>query len=80
MNTEKINYDKLAIAIIDSYENDRMESGRREIARGMKYVLEKYNSDSELKVVDSMLMTFTGWSLASLLEMAEENSDDEVDE
>ena len=80
MNTENINFEKLAVAIIDSFESDPMESGRREIARGMKYVLEKYNSESELKVVDSMLMTFTGWSLASLMEMAEKVSDDEVNE
>ena len=46
----------------------------------MEYVLDKYKSDSELKVVDSMLMTFTGWSLESLLELAEKISDDEVDE
>ena len=36
-----INFDKLAIVIIDEFESDRECSGRDEIVKGMKYVLNK---------------------------------------
>ena len=39
-----INFDKLAIVIIDEFESDRECSGRDEIVKGMKYVLNKYTS------------------------------------
>lgn len=79
MNTENINFEKLAVAIIDSFESDREESGRKEIVRGMKYVLEKYQAESERRVIDDMLITFTGWSLESLLEHAEHVTDEELE-
>ena len=79
MNTENINFEKLAVAIIDSFESDREESGRKEIVRGMKYVLKKYQAESERRVIDDMLTTFTGWSLESLLEQAEDISDEELE-
>lgn len=79
MNTENINFEKLAVAIIDSFESDREESGRKEIVRGMKYVLKKYQAESERRVIDDMLTTFTGWSLESLLEQAEHVTDEELE-
>lgn len=82
MNIEKkdINYDKLAVAIIDAYDSDRMESGRKELVRGMRYVLDKYQKEEELQVVDDMLIAFTGYKLDTLLNMAEQISDDAVEE
>lgn len=80
MNIEKkdINYDKLAVAIIEAYDSDRMESGRKELVRGMRYVFEKYQKEEELQVVDDMLIAFTGYKLDALLNMAEQISDDAV--
>lgn len=80
MNTENINFEKLAVAIIDSFESDREESGRKEIVSGMKYVLKKYQAEPERGVIDDMLTTFTGWSLESLLEQAEDISDEELEQ
>lgn len=79
MNTENINFEKLAVAIINGFENDREESGRKEIVRGMKYVLEKYQAESERRVIDDMLIIFTGWSLESLLEQSEHVTDEELE-
>ena len=79
MNTENINFEKLAVAIINGFESDREESGRKEIVRGMKYILEKYQAESERRVIDDMLITFTGWSLESLLEQAEHVTDEELE-
>lgn len=75
-----INFDKLAIAIIDEFESDREYSGRDEIVKGMKYVLSKYTSGHDREIIDQMLMTFTGWALQTLLEKANEVSDEEVEE
>lgn len=71
-----INYDKLAIAIINEWESEREESGRSELVKGMRYVLEKYESEHDREIINEMLMTFTGWNLNSLLEKAEQVSDD----
>lgn len=79
MNTENINFEKLAVAIINSFESDREESGRKEIVSGMKHVLKKYQAESERRVIDDMLITFTGWSLESLLKQAEDISDEELE-
>lgn len=79
MNTENINFEKLAVAIINGFENDREESGRKEIVRGMKYVLEKHQAESERRVIDDMLIIFTGWSLESLLEQSEHVTDEELE-
>lgn len=75
-----INFDKLAIAIIDEFESDRESSGRNEIVKGMKYVLNKYTSGHDREIIDQMLMTFTGWTLQILLEKAKEVSDEEIEE
>lgn len=82
MNIEKkdINYDKLAVAIIDAYDSDRMESGRKELVRSMRHVLDKYQKEEELQVVDDMLIAFTGYKLDTLLNMAEQISDDAVED
>lgn len=77
---KNINYDKLAVAIINEYESDREESGRKEIRKGMRYVLEKYESEHDRGIIDDMLMTFTGWNLDSLIKKAEKIADDEVEE
>lgn len=77
---KNINYDKLAVAIINEYESDREESGRKEIRKGMRYILEKYESEHDREIIDEMLMTFTGWNLDSLIKKAEKISDDEVEE
>lgn len=74
-----INFDKLAIAIIDEFESDREYSGRDEIVKGMEYVLNKYTSEHDREIIDQMLMTFTGWTLQTLLEKAEEVSDEEIE-
>lgn len=80
MEMKNIDYAKLAVAIINEYESDRAESGRKEIRKGMKYVLDKYKSEHDKEIIDEMLMTFTGWNLDSLIKKAEKISDDEVEE
>lgn len=81
VNYDEINYDKLAIAIINSFESDREESGRREIVKGMNYVVKKYkDSSNAMSIVDDVLITFTGWSLESLVELSTHVTDDEVDD
>ena len=45
MEETKIDFDKLAVSIIEAYESDREESGRSELAKGMEYVLDKYKSE-----------------------------------
>ena len=39
-----IDYDALACVIMDAYESDRAESGRKEIVKGIKYTLQKYQT------------------------------------
>lgn len=39
--TENIDYDALAITIIDAFKDDRLKSGRSEIVSGMEYILNK---------------------------------------
>lgn len=81
VNFDEINYDKLAIAIINSFESDREESGRRELVKGMNYVVKKYkDSSNAMSIVDDVLITFTGWSLESLVELSTHVTDDEVDD
>lgn len=46
----------------------------------MEYVLNKYTSEHDREIIDQMLMTFTGWTLQTLLEKAEEVSDEEIEE
>jgi hypothetical protein len=65
----KIDFDKLAVSIIEAYESDREESGRSELAKGMEYVLDKYKSDHDREVISEMLIAFTGYSLDTLLKM-----------
>lgn len=74
-----IDYDKLAVVIINEWESDREETGRNEIVKGMKYVLNKYNTAHDREVIDEMLMTFTGYNLETLLDEANEISDEEVE-
>jgi hypothetical protein len=73
-----IDYAKLAIVIINEFESDREESGRREIERGMRLLLSKYVSKNERKIIDDVFMTLTGWNLKSLLEKSIEIDDMEV--
>lgn len=77
---KNIDYAKLAVVIINEYESDRAESGREEIRKGMKYVLDKYKSEHDKEIIDEMLMTFTGWNLETLIQKSEKISDDEVEE
>lgn len=60
VDISKIDFDQLACEIIDQYESDRLESGRAEIVSGMKYILEKYTDSHDRKIIDEMLMIFTG--------------------
>lgn len=69
MDETKIDFDKLAISIIEAYESDREESGRSELAKGMEYVLGKYKTDHDREIISEMLMVFTGYSLDTLLKM-----------
>lgn len=78
LDIKNIDYDKLAIAIINEWDSDREESGRKELVKGMSYVLSKYQTEEERAIIDDMLMTFTGWTLSTLLKKAEAVSDDEV--
>lgn len=78
VDISKIDFDQLACEIIDQYESDRQESGRKEIVCGMKHVLEKYTEKHDREIIDEMLMTFTGWELATLVEMSKtQEYDDE---
>lgn len=61
-----LDYEQLAITIIEEYDSDREETGRKEIEEGMEYVLDKYQTAHDRKIIDDMLMTFTGYSLESL--------------
>ena len=76
----KVNFDKLAIAVINEFESEREESGRKELVKGLKYLWDKYQSSREKEIVSETLVSLTGWSLDSLLEKSEEISDDEVEE
>ena len=78
LDIKSIDYDKLAIAIINEWDSDREESGRKELVKGMSYILSKYQTEEERGIIDDMLMTFTGWTLRTLLKKAETVSDDEV--
>lgn len=78
LDIKSIDYDKLAIAIINEWDSDREESGRKELVKGMSYILSKYQTEEERGIIDDMLMTFTGWTLRTLLKKAEAVSDDEV--
>lgn len=77
---KEVDYKKLAIMIIREFESDRMESGEKEVGKGMRYILKKYTEPHDKEIIDDVLMTFTGWSLDSLLEKSKEVSDSEVDE
>lgn len=78
LDIKSIDYDKLAIAIINEWDSDREESGRKELVKGMSFILSKYQTEEERGIIDDMLMTFTGWTLRTLLKKAEAVSDDEV--
>ena len=78
LDIKSIDYDKLAIAIINEWDSDREESGRKELVKGMSYILSKYQTEEERGIIDDMLMTYTGWTLRTLLKKAEAVSDDEV--
>lgn len=78
LDIKNIDYDKLAIAIINEWDSDREESGRKELVKGMSYVFSKYQTEEERGIIDDMLMTFTGWTLRTLLKKAEAVPDDEV--
>lgn len=73
-----IDYAKLAVVIINEFESDREESGRREIEREMRLLLSKYVSKNERKIIDDVFMTLTWWNLKSLLEKSIEIDDMEV--
>ena len=78
LDIKSIDYDKLAIAIINEWDSDREESGRKELVKGMSYILSKYQTEEERGIIDDMLMIFTGWTLRTLLKKAEAVSNDEV--
>lgn len=69
MAETKIDFDKLAVSIIEAYESDREESGRSELAKGMEYVLDKYKTDHDREIISEVLMAFTGYSLDTLLKI-----------
>lgn len=46
----------------------------------MKYVLNKYTSGHDREIIDQMFMTFTGWTLQTLLGKANKVSDEEIEE
>lgn len=73
MGETKIDFDKLAVSIIEAYESDREESGRSELAKGMEYVLDKYKSEHDREVISEVLMAFTGYSLDTLLKRQTKN-------
>ena len=45
LDIKNIDYDKLAVAIINEWDSDREESGRKELVKGMSYVLSKYQTE-----------------------------------
>ena len=63
-----IDYDALACVIMDAYESDRAEYGRKEIVKGIKYTLQKYQTAHDREIIDDMLMNFTGYTLETLVE------------
>lgn len=73
MGETKIDFDKLAVSIIEAYESDREESGRSELAKGMEYVLDKYKSEHDREVISEVLMAFTGYSLDTPLKRQTKN-------
>ena len=75
-----MDYEKLAYAIITEWESDREESGRKELADGMRYLLTKYTSEYDLSIITQVLMTLTGWTLSSLIQMAASVSDEQLEE
>lgn len=79
VDISKIDFDQLACEIIDQYESERLESGRKELVKGMEYVLSKYNDPHDREVIDEMLMTFTGWKLSTLVEKSKTQEYDDED-
>lgn len=74
------NCDKLAITIIDAWESDRDESGRKELVKGLGYLFDKFKKEEERKVISEVLVAMTGYSLATLLARSKDVSDEIVHE
>lgn len=68
-----VDYAKLALAIIDAYESDRIESGASELEKGMRYILQKYHDQNSREIISEVLMSLTGWSLDTLQKIARES-------
>lgn len=77
---ENVNFDKLAIVVINEFESEREESGRKELVKGLKQLFDMYQESRDMEIINETLISLTGWSLESLLEKAEGISDDEVEE
>ena len=53
---------------------------KKEVEKGMRYILKKHTESHDREIIDDILMTFTGWCLESLIEKSKEIFDSEVDE
>ena len=75
-----MDYEKLAIAIINTWESDRKESGRTEIVKGVKYLLDNYKTEDELNIIDDVFISLVGYKLSTLEFLSKEIKDEELEE
>ena len=55
---------RLGICIIDDFESDRMENGRKELVKGLGYLFSKFKEPHDRDVISETLITMTGFSLS----------------
>ena len=58
---------RLGICIIDDFESDRMENGRKELVNGLGYLFSKFKEPHDRDVISETLITLTGFSLTTLI-------------
>ena len=61
---------RLGVCIIDDFESDRMENGRKELVSGLGYLFSKFKEPHDRDVISETLITLTGFSLSTLIDHA----------
>ena len=70
---------RLGICIIDDFESDRMENGRKELVKGLGYLFSKFKEPHDRDVISETLITMTGFSLSTLIDRAKRTEIPEED-
>lgn len=58
---------RLGVCIIDDFESDRMQNGRKELVSGLGYLFSKFKEPHDRDVISETLITLTGFSLSTLI-------------